>query len=60
MMRRSTIFAPRPMQRILYFSLAIAFVAGCGPAVMTPKSVPGPGRHDPTCRSRRPRAFPTA
>jgi len=40
--RRSTIFATRPAQQILSFSLAVAFVAACGPAVMTPRSIPGP------------------
>jgi len=41
-MRRSTVLDPRARQRILFVALAIGSVGGCGPTVMTPRSIPGP------------------
>jgi len=41
-MRRSTVLDPRATQRILFVALAIGSVGGCGPTVMTPRSIPGP------------------
>ena len=42
MMRRSTVLDPRATRRILFVALAIGSVGGCGPTVMTPRSIPGP------------------
>src|SRR5205823_2553234 len=39
--QRSIVFAALPVQRILFIALAIGFV-GCGPSVMTPRTVAGP------------------
>jgi len=41
-MRRSTVLDPRATQRILFVALVIGSVGGCGPTVMTPRSIPGP------------------